>query len=215
MDSKNKIIGTRRPICIVDYGMGNVTSVEMAFQALRVPCQVSRDVDDIVNSNGLVLPGVGAFRIAMENLKRLHLLDAIDEAVNERKTPFLGICLGMQLLATTGYEPEQTEGLGLIPGEVKLMNPSLRLPHVGWNGIDLKKPSKLFVGVKKKSDFYFVHSYHFLPFDNNVIIASTDYGVEFVSCVNINNIYGIQFHPEKSQKQGLKILKNYVDLLNA
>jgi len=201
-------------IGILDYGLGNLHSVKNALNFLGAESKIISDSSEIEQSQSIIIPGVGSFQKAMKKLNQKNMIKPIIEFAKTEK-PILGICLGMQLLATTGYEPEQTEGLGLIPGEVKLMNSSLRLPHVGWNGIDLKKSSKLFVGVKKKSDFYFVHSYHFLPFDNNVIITSTDYGFEFVSCVNINNIYGIQFHPEKSQKQGLKILKNYVDLLNA
>jgi len=201
-------------IGILDYGLGNLHSVKNALNFLGAESKIISDSSEIEQSQSIIIPGVGSFQKAMKKLNQKNMIKPIIKFAKTEK-PILGICLGMQLLATTGYEPEQTEGLGLIPGEVKLMNPSLRLPHVGWNGIDLKKSSKLFVGVKKKSDFYFVHSYHFLPFDNNVIITSTDYGFEFVSCVNINNIYGIQFHPEKSQKQGLKILKNYVDLLNA
>jgi glutamine amidotransferase len=201
-------------IGILDYGVGNLHSVYNALKFLRAESKIISDGSKILDMDSIIIPGVGSFQKAMEKLNQKNMVNPIIEFANNKK-PVLGICLGMQLLATKGYESQETMGLNLIPGEVKLMNTPFRLPHVGWNGISLKKESKLFRGVKKTSDFYFVHSYHFISDEENVVLTSTDYGFKFTSCVNIDNIYGIQFHPEKSQKQGLKILRNYIDLLNA
>ena len=214
MDSKNKLIGIRRPICIVDYGMGNVTSVEMAFRALRIPCQVSRDVDDIVNSDGLVLPGVGAFRVAMENLKRLHLLDAMDEAVNRKKTPFLGICLGMQLLAKSSTEGCLTEGMGWIDGSVEEIPPKagFLVPHVGWNNVEIVKDTLFVNGIDNDTHYYFDHSYR-LVCGAELVSATCNYGENIVAIIEKDNIIATQFHPEKSQRNGLRILRKFLDLM--
>ena len=201
-------------IGILDYGLGNLYSVYNALIYLGADVMIVNDNKNISNLTSLIIPGVGSFKKAMENLSDKKMIKPIKDFAISGK-PLLGICLGMQLLATSGYEPSKTSGLGLISGQVKLLNTNMRLPHVGWNNIELIKKNKLFDGVKTNADFYFVHSYHFSPNNSNTIITKTDYNSQFVSGINKENIYGLQFHPEKSQKQGLNILRNFIQLSNA
>ena len=198
-------------IGILDYGVGNLHSVNNVLKFLKVDSKIITEKNEIENLDSLIIPGVGSFKSAMENLEKKDFINPIKSFASSNK-PILGICLGMQLLASTGFEPEETKGLGLIPGEVKLMKTNNRLPHIGWNSIGIQNDNSLLKGVKKKSDFYFVHSYHFDVKNPDFIALKTDYDFEFVSGVKKDNIYGFQFHPEKSQKQGLKILKNFTDL---
>ncbi len=198
-------------IGILDYGMGNLKSVTNSLTFLGLESSV---IDSVENFNGithLIIPGVGAFPKAMSSIKDKGYFDPIKTFADSGK-PLLGICLGMQLLADKGTEVAETEGLGLIPGTIELMKAEgYRIPHIGWNGINLKRDPGLFEGVKKSADVYFVHSYHFATKSEENIVAVTDYGNEFVSIVanEKGNVIGTQFHPEKSQKQGLRMLDNF------
>lgn len=197
-------------IGIVDYGMGNLKSVYNAFQFVGAKVEIINQGEvNFDYYSHLVIPGVGAFGQAMDNLNKLDLVNSINKFILTRK-PVLGICLGMQLLATIGNEPYKVDGLKLIQGEVKkIPKLGMRIPHVGWNSILMKKDHYLFEGVKKDADFYFVHSYYFDVFTEENIIANCQYGFDFPAVVGCNNLTGIQFHPEKSQKNGLKILENF------
>lgn len=211
-------------IAVVDYGMGNLRSVEKALQVVGAKTKVTSRPDDIEKAEKIVFPGVGAFGEAMKELKKLRLVDPIKGAISEGKA-FLGLCLGLQLLFEKSEESPGVKGLCVLKGEVKKFNFSqytirntqyaLKIPHMGWNGIiknsECKvKSLKILRGVPDNSYMYFVHSYYVKPKDRNVILATTDYGINFVSGVCKDNIYGLQFHPEKSQAIGLKILENFV-----
>lgn len=200
---------------IIDYGMGNLLSVKRAFEKCGADVFISDNPADIDNAERLVLPGVGAFKDGMMNLNAKGWTQAIKKAVLEEEVPLLGICLGMQLLADRGYEIEETEGLGLIHGEVKKLECSEKnekIPHVGWNEIDIVNSDYLFQEINNKTDYYFVHSYCFVPRDSSDILTQTHYCGNFVSAVGKNNIYGVQFHPEKSQRPGFKLIKNFLKL---
>ena len=201
-------------IAIVDYGMGNKHSVLNALRYLGVAAEVTADPDKIRLADRVILPGVGAFGAAMENLNRSGLREAMNEAVLTRGQPFLGICLGMQLVAGRGTEKGLFDGLGWIPGEVRLLtpdSPDIKLPHVGWNDIAIEGNPPLFQGLKKERAFYFVHSYAICPLIPVHVAASCDYGGPFVAAVYRDNIFATQFHPEKSQKNGLTILENFAE----
>lgn len=196
-------------IGILDYGMGNLMSVFNALEFLGAKSKLIKSPEETISCSHLVIPGVGAFAKAMANIKDKNFDESIYEFVKTGK-PLLGICLGMQLLTDFGYEPEKTAGLGLIKGEVVMFNGiKERIPHMGWNSIELQKDHYIFAGVKNSADFYFVHSYYFKPENNSDILSKTEYGITFASSVSRENITGLQFHPEKSQKQGLKILENF------
>ena len=192
--------------------MGNKHSVLNALSFLGIGAKVTADPDAVRRADRLILPGVGAFGAAMENLRESGLQAAMNEAVLDRGCPFLGICLGMQLVAAQGREKGLFEGLGWIGGEVRLLAPATeayKLPHVGWNDISLVGNHALFAGLKKERAFYFVHSYAFCPDNPAHVAARSDYGGEFVAAVAQDNIFATQFHPEKSQKNGLTILENF------
>jgi len=197
-------------IGIVDYGMGNLRSVFNALTFLDCQASFVTTPAQIKSCDHLILPGVGAYAKAMSNLTAAGLIPVIQEYAKAKK-PLLGICLGMQLLSSRGTEPYPCNGLDLISGDVNILCPpsGFELPHVGWNTIELARPHPVFNGVKHLSDFYFVHSYHFIPSQPNDGLTMTDYGQRFVSTVARNNILGVQFHPEKSQDNGLKILENF------
>ncbi len=198
-------------IGILDYGMGNLKSVANSLAYLGLESEVIESPEDFENITHLIIPGVGAFPKAMNSIKEKGFLEPI-RAFADSGNPVLGICLGMQLLADRGTEVKESEGLGLIPGAIELMKPEgHRIPHIGWNGIKVKQDPQLFEGVKKAADVYFVHSYHFMPKDDANVVATTEYGDEFVSVVTNKrgNVIGTQFHPEKSQKQGLRMLDNF------
>ncbi len=200
-------------IVIIDYGMGNLDSVKRAFEECGAQAVVSDDPESLRTAQRIVLPGVGSFDNGMKNLKSRGWLSAIKEESGKNKIPLLGICLGMQLLATKGYEGGQTQGLGLIPGEVVKLNPvqrDERIPHIGWNEVKILKENTLFKNIADGSDFYFVHSYHFVPQKEDYIIAKTPYCGGFVSAVLKENIFGVQFHPEKSQFPGMKLITNFL-----
>jgi glutamine amidotransferase len=205
-------------IAIIDYGMGNLRSVQKGFERVGHKAVVTGSPEEILVADGVVLPGVGAFRDCMKNLTEGNLIDTIYKVVQEGK-PFLGICLGLQLLFTESEEFGIHKGLDIIKGRVirfsfansepRTLN--LKVPHMGWNNISIKKDLHLFEGIPDSSFFYFVHSYYVIPEDGNVIASTTDYGVEFVSGISKDNILAFQFHPEKSQEMGLRILKNFGD----
>lgn len=195
---------------IIHYKMGNITSVLNSLKFLGIPAQVITNGTDLETVSHIILPGVGAFPEGMKNLHELGFVDAIQKQVVEKKKPFLGICLGMQLLATTGFEGEKTTGLNLIEGTVeRLPDHDILIPHVGWNNINVIKENKV---LKENSDVYFVHSYYFIPTSQASVLATVDYGITFPIAVGKDNIYGIQFHPEKSQAAGLAILRNFYEV---
>lgn len=195
-------------IAIIDYGMGNLKSVEKAFERVGVRAVITREKGIIDDSDGLVLPGVGAFGDAMANLADSGLDKVIIENVKAGK-PLLGICLGMQLLMSNSEEGGLYRGLNLVEGSVVRFRGNLKVPQVGWNQIKIQKPHPLLEGIPDGSNFYFVHSYYVNPVEKEVEIALTDYGTTFPSIIAKGNVYGIQFHPEKSSYPGLRILKNY------
>lgn len=201
-------------IAIVDYGMGNLMSVEKAFTHVGVEVRVVSEAEAINNADGIVLPGVGAFRNCMENLEKLDLAGTITENIKKGK-PFLGICLGLQLLFNESGEFGSTKGLGVFAGTVPrfpesdLPEGKLKVPHMGWNSINIKQAAPLLEGIPEGSHFYFVHSYYVAPEDPSIIATTTDYGVEFTSMIWKDNVFATQFHPEKSQALGLKMLENF------
>lgn len=199
-------------ITVVDYGMGNLRSVYNAFSLLGADVCVSDNPSDILAAERLILPGVGAFGRAMENLHQRGLIEPLNEKVINQKTPILAICLGMQLLAESSNEHGQHKGLGWIRGQVQHFEPmGFPVPHVGWNEIEMVGERPLFKGLASTNrEFYFVHSFHLTTDDENIIAAKTGYGYDFVCAVHQDNIFGTQFHPEKSQNNGLTILRNFM-----
>ena len=195
---------------IIDYGMGNVGSVQKALNFLSVPNTISNNFNDIMNASYLILPGVGSFKQGMSNLSDLNLIQILTNEVIVNKKPFLGICLGMQLIATKGTEPEHCDGLNWINGKViKIQEDNMSIPHLGWNNIQTKK--ECFSDFNDK-DFYFIHSYHFEVSNEQTILASVNYGNrDYVAAILNENIMATQFHPEKSQEWGLKALHFFFD----
>ncbi len=195
-------------IAIIDYNMGNISSVENAFKKVGADVKVTSNVKDINNAGALILPGVGAYRDAYKNLERLDIVETLKE--NVRKKIFLGICLGMQLLFEYSLENGRNTGLGIIEGSVEKIPSVVKVPHMGWNQLNiLKKESKIFYGIEAGKNFYFVHSYHVIPKNKNIISSTVDYGMNITASIECENIYGVQFHPEKSSMSGLKILENF------
>ncbi len=199
-------------IAVVDYERGNLRSVQKALECVGAQAVVTRDPKLIAHAGKVVLPGVGAFADCMENLKRFHLIAPIVEFLSSGR-PFLGICLGLQLLFTESEEFGVSQGLNVIPGRVVRFPRGLKVPHMGWNTLEVwRSDCPLLQGVEEESYFYFVHSYYVVPYDLSVVATSTTYGVEYASMVWKDNIFATQFHPEKSQRLGLKILKNFACL---
>lgn len=200
-------------IAIIDYGSGNLRSVQKAFQKLGFSAEITKDKAAIRGAKGIVLPGVGSFDAALEELREHGLEGAIEEAIALNK-PFLGICLGLQHLFETSEEGKQ-RGLGILPGEVKKFNftgtpwSNLSVPHMGWNRLLIKHHSPLLEGIEEGSMVYFAHSYYVIPKDEMIVATRTDYGIEFVSSIWKDNLFGIQFHPEKSGEVGLRIMENF------
>lgn len=200
-------------IVIVDYGMGNLRSIIIKLQRMEIEAMVSSRFEDIQKADKLILPGVGSFASAMENLRTYGLIGALNEAVIQNKIPILGICLGMQLF-TKWSEEGNAPGLGWINAETRRFNfepgsNGLKVPHMGWNTIKVQKSSPLFEDVPLDSRFYFVHSYHVCCGDHGDILATTNYGYDFCSMVQKDNIVGVQFHPEKSHYIGVRLLRNF------
>lgn len=200
-------------IAIIDYDMGNLRSVQKGFEKVGASAVSTRDPKVMADASHIVLPGVGAFKDCMRNLEEYGLIDAIIKNIEKGK-PFLGICLGLQLLFEESAEFGAHKGLGVIKGKVVRFpnDTKLKVPHMGWNEAKSKKASPLLKDIPEASFFYFVHSYYAVPEDKGVVLTSTDYGVEFTSSVSKDNIMACQFHPEKSQKTGLKLLKNFSEM---
>ena len=197
-------------IAIVDYGMGNLRSVTNAFARLGGSIVVTRDKRTIAEASAIVVPGVGAFGKCMENLRGFDLLDVLREQINKGK-PYLGICLGLQMLFESSEEAPGVEGLSLVKGSVRRFKNDLKVPHMGWNQIEQIKNSQIFKGIDQGEYFYFVHSFYPEP-GEDVIASKTDYGSLFASSIERDNIFACQFHPEKSQKVGLRLLQNFINL---
>ena len=206
-------------VTIVDYNSGNISSVINSFKEVakdKVNIEVTADLNKIKSSDKVVLPGQGSFKSCVDALKKINgLTETLHEFVMNNKKPLLGICVGLQMFADIGYEETETKGLGWISGKVSKIdnqNGKYKLPHIGWNQINIVKQSKIFENIENNSHMYFVHSYEFLPNDKNVISATTDYSSNIVCSVEKENIFGTQFHPEKSDKLGLKIIDNFINI---
>jgi len=205
-------------IAIIDYGMGNLRSVQKGFEAVGAEAIITSDSKKILSAKSVVLPGVGAFKECMANLEKLDLIDTVCQSAKSGK-PFLGICLGLQLLFNQAEEFGHVDGLGILPGKVvgfksvrSDAHDSLKIPHMGWNSVKVLPGNPLFDSVADESYFYFVHSYYVVPQDPAIVATTTFYGIDFTSGVQHENIYAFQFHPEKSQRLGLTILKNFSNL---
>lgn len=197
-------------IALIDYGMGNLLNVSKAVEAAGGNVRIVDAPGDIEQASALVLPGVGNFGNGMENLRARGLIDPIVSAINSKK-PFLGICLGLQMLFERSEEAPDKKGLGVLKGKVvKFRDKRLKVPHMGWNSVEFVKKNPFFDGIPAGSYFYFVHSYYVKPTDPELIIGTTNYGVNFTACLARDNILATQFHPEKSQNAGLQILRNFV-----
>ena len=206
-------------VTIVDYQSGNISSVINSFKEVakvNVNLEVTSDIKKIKSSDKIVLPGQGSFKSCVDSLNSINgLVDALKEFAIINKKPLLGICVGLQMFADIGHEDAETKGLGWISGKVSKIdnqNGKFKLPHIGWNEIEIKKESKIFKDIKNKSHMYFVHSYEFIPDDKSVISATTDYSSKIVCSVERENLFGTQFHPEKSDKDGLKIIENFIKI---
>ena len=206
-------------LSIVDYKSGNISSVINSFKKVakdKVNIEVTADIKKLNSSDKIVLPGQGSFKSCFDALKSINgLVDTLNEFAINNKKPLLGICVGLQMFADVGYEETQTKGLGWISGKVSKIdnqNGKFKLPHIGWNQINIVKDSKIFKDIENNSHMYFVHSYEFVPGDKSVISATTDYSSNIVCSVEKENIFGTQFHPEKSDKIGLQVIKNFINL---
>ena len=204
-----------KTVAIVDYGMGNVDSVARAVEECRCTATITGDPKALAAVDAIILPGVGAFGDGMEHLRSRGLEPLLGELVLERRLPFIGLCLGMQMLATCGDEGGDSAGLGWIPGAVRRLTPrdeSDRVPHIGWNQVEIERDSPLVAGLPNGTDFYFAHSFFFDVTQDDVIVGRTEYCGGFPSVVARDNIFGVQFHPEKSQRAGLQLLRNFLAL---
>jgi glutamine amidotransferase len=203
-------------IAIIDYGLGNVRAFANVYKKLNIPAIIVKQAEDLLNASKVILPGVGAFDHAMQRLEKSGMRQLLDEIVLHRHVPVLGVCVGMQMLAHSSEEGRMP-GLGWIDGEVKRLRPSsksasMRVPHMGWNDVRPKKSNGLLSKLDSNARFYFLHSYYFECHRNEDIIAVTDYGGDFTCVVNNGNVYGVQFHPEKSHRWGIQLLENYAYL---
>lgn len=199
-------------VIIIDYGLGNLASVAKAFKKAGAEIKVSSNKNIIDKASHLVLPGQGAFADGINNIRKLKLDEVIYQQVLKKRKPILGICLGMQLMADKGYENGEHRGLGLIEGETIKIEASddIRLPHIGWDNVNIEKKSPLFSEIPNNSDFYYLHSYHLAPSDKSLIVATCNYGQKFVVSAQKGNIFATLFHPEKSQEPGLQVVKNFL-----
>jgi glutamine amidotransferase len=200
-------------ITIIDYQMGNLRSVQKAFERVGTPAVISSDPSEISKADKIVLPGVGAFRDAIGELQRRDLVAPIRDFIAAER-PFLGICLGLQLLFDVSYEDGEWEGLGVIPGQVVRFNvpPEFKVPHMGWNQIGIVRPTSILNGIESGAHFYFVHSYYVEPRDRNLVAIETTYHQPFCAAIQRGSIFATQFHPEKSQANGLRLLQNFASL---
>lgn len=200
-------------IAMIDYDAGNIKSVEKALQKLGADVVITKDPQDILNADKVILPGVGSFGDAMNNLRKYGLDEVIHQVV-EKGTPFLGICLGLQLLFERSDESPEAVGLGILKGEILRIPDAdgLKIPHMGWNSLHLQNNGRLFEGLKENDYVYFVHSYYLKAEDESIVKATTNYSVNIHASVEKDNVFACQFHPEKSSDVGLKILKNFVEL---
>jgi len=206
-------------VTIVDYNSGNISSVINSFKEVakeKIKIEVSSELDKIKSSDKIVLPGQGSFKSCVDALNSIDgLFDTLNEFTIINKKPLLGICVGFQMFADVGYEETETQGLGWISGKVSKINNQngkFKLPHIGWNELNIVKVGQIFKDIKNKSHMYFVHSYEFIPEDKNLISATTDYSSKIVCSVEKDNIFGTQFHPEKSDRNGLKLIENFIKL---
>ena len=209
-------------LTVVDYGVGNLRSIAKSIEKanfdnnLNYSVKVSSDINDVKKSDKIVLPGQGSFRACKEGINNIKgLQEELNESVLVKKKPIYGICAGMQLFATTGHEEEKTEGLNWIPGEVIKLNlgsSKFKVPHMGWNELKVENVSNVFKDTINKNHAYFIHSYEFIPLDKKTISITTDYGKDVIAAVSSGNIFGSQFHPEKSQNTGITILANFLNL---
>ncbi|MCX6165443.1 MAG: imidazole glycerol phosphate synthase subunit HisH [Ignavibacteriae bacterium] len=200
-------------IGIVDYGMGNLLSVKSAFEMIGADVKICKDSNELQNFEKIVLPGVGAFGDCIKNLEEKNFISKLNEEILVKEKPILGICLGMQVMAKTGYEGGNFKGLGWFDADVELLIPNdsnLKIPHIGWNNISYKKDFPLFKNLPSSPDVYFVHSYYMNCENEENICATAEYGGNFTAAVCKKNIFATQFHPEKSQDYGLKILENFI-----
>ncbi len=200
-------------IGLIDYGMGNLMSIQNALDFLQFPSRITRDKDELKHFSAFILPGVGAFGEAMRNLNSLEILLSLDKEVGKKGKPLLGICLGMQLLANDSDEMGFHKGLGWIDGHVRKIKTKLRLPHVGWNEIKVIRKKPLFERLPDTCSFYFDHSYQFLASNSSIVSSVSVYGTEIISSVQSGNLFGVQFHPEKSQRNGLKMLRGFTNYI--
>jgi len=204
-------------IAIIDYSAGNLQSIYNAFEALGEDVIITKDPSKLKDAKAIVLPGVGAFRDGINNLRDMGFVEALNEEIMQKKKPYLGVCLGLQFLAEKSLEHGEYEGLGWIKGAVKKIEPNdrkFKIPHMGWNDIKITKDSALFNGLVDEPVFYFVHSYY-LDVDENEVVSSTCWhGQDITASVQKDNIFAVQFHPEKSQGAGLKVLKNFIEFVN-
>lgn len=200
-------------IAIIDYGMGNLRSVQKGFERVGQPATITSDPAVVSRADKIVLPGIGAFEDAIGELRRLDLASAVVRSIDAGK-PFLGICLGLQLLFDVGYEGGRHAGLGVLRGEVVRFDvpPPLKVPHMGWNQLAIRRRPPVLQGIADGTYVYFVHSYYVVPADESVIATTTDYPGPYASAVWRDNIYAVQFHPEKSQADGLRMLRNFAEL---
>lgn len=201
-------------LVIVDYGMGNLRSVEKALEKLGTSPVITSRADEICTGDGIIVPGVGAFGDAMAELSRLELVEVLRRLAKDG-IPLLGICLGLQIFFDQSEEAPGVEGLGLVRGDVRRFSlpPEFKIPHMGWNALRIAPNSHLFAGIPDGSHVYFVHSYYVDPKDDSVVAATSDYGIRFAAAIEKGNVFGVQFHPEKSQTVGLQILTNFVDVV--
>jgi glutamine amidotransferase len=203
-------------VAIVNYGMGNLASVYRALEGLGTEAYVAESPNALQRADRIILPGVGAFGDGMGALRETGWVDALRHSVYRERKPLLGICLGMQMLGSRSHEGTLTDGLDFIPGEVRRLESlgcELRIPHVGWNGVQYRRPDALLDGIPDGSDFYFVHSYSLVPVDDNSLVATAQYGCDLTAVVRRENVFGCQFHPEKSSKAGRRLLRNFVSYM--
>lgn len=200
-------------IAIIDYGMGNLRSVQKALELVGTKALITDDAKVIEKSSGIILPGVGAFPDAMKNLEEKNLVEPIKNCINSQK-PLLGICLGMQLLFEYGEEVRYCKGLGVMKGCIKRLKGDVKIPHMGWNSLNIVQECSILNGINQNEFVYFVHSYYAEIQDDGVLNAYTDYGLKVPAVVSSANAFGVQFHPEKSGEYGIKILSNFVNIVN-